>query len=363
MSLDAASADDSISTLVAVAPEQPPRADGSRRPSIIWYFVRTAASICEWVFGAAALLVGLSIVAAIPVIQLLSLGYMLEAGSRVARTGHVTDGFIGVRPAARLGGIVVGAWLVLLPVRLLATFAQSAQLIDPDGPVARRWQAALAAVTILAGFHLLSACLRGGKLRHFLWPFTNPIPVIRRLFHGGYAEARDAVWEFVVACRLPYFFWLGLRAFVGTMIWLIVPITLFALGRKVPLLGFIGAFGLGIVVLYLPFLQMRFAVANRLSALFDLRAVRLAFKRAPLAYAGAIFVTLASAVPLYLLKIEMVPREAAFSSAGRTSAGSSTLRPLRPTAWATAAKLGFFSSHPYRSSEEYVLARTSASHI
>jgi hypothetical protein len=84
------------------------------------------------------------------------------------------------------------------------------------------------------------------------------------------------------------------------------------LGRKAPALGFVGALGLGVVVLYLPFLQMRFAVANRMRALFQLGAVREGFRRAPWAYAGALIVTLAFAVPLYLLKIEIVPREAAW---------------------------------------------------
>jgi hypothetical protein len=212
-----------------------------------------------------------------------------------------------------VGVVVLGIWLVLLPVRLVSSLAQSAQLIDPEGVVARRWQIGVSVLTVLAGLHLVVACSRGGKLRYFLWPFTNPVWLVRRLRRGGYyAEARDTVWEFAVALRLPYYFWLGLRGFVGTMAWLVVPITLFALGRRAPALGFVGALGLGVVVLYLPFLQMRFAVANRMRAIFQLGAVREGFRRAPWAYAGALIVTLAFAVPLYLLKIEIVPREAAW---------------------------------------------------
>jgi hypothetical protein len=270
-------------------------------------------SALEWLFGVAALIGGLAVLAAIPIVQFLSLGYLLEAGGRVARTGRLRDGFIGVRQAARVGTIVLSVWLLLLPVRWLASMANSAQLIDPDGPVAARWRLALAVVTVLILVHIVAACSRGGKLRHFFWPFTNPVWLAKHVWRGGYyAECRDAVWDFVTALRLPYYFWLGLRGFVGTMAWLVVPITLFALGRNIPPLGFLGALLLGILLLWIPFLQIRFAAENRFRALFEWRSIRNRFRRAPWAFATAFFVTLAFAVPLYLLKIEMIPREAAW---------------------------------------------------
>ena len=36
--------------------------------------------------------------------------------------------------------MVLGCWLVLLPLRLVASLATSAELIDPGGPVARAWK-------------------------------------------------------------------------------------------------------------------------------------------------------------------------------------------------------------------------------
>jgi hypothetical protein len=69
---------------------------------------------------------------------------------------------------------------------------------------------------------------------------------------------------------------------------------------------------LAAVLLYLPFLQARFAAENRFAALFEIRAIRRAFARAPLAWWIALAFTLTLAVPLYLLKIEIVPREAAW---------------------------------------------------
>jgi hypothetical protein len=57
---------------------------------------------------------------------------------------------------------------------------------------------------------------------------------------------------------------------------------------------------------------MRLAASNRLSAVFELSAVRADFTRAPWAFTFAFIITLLFALPLYLLKIEMVPREAAW---------------------------------------------------
>jgi hypothetical protein len=295
-----------------VALTELPAPAGERRPlpEIIWTRMTSA---CEWLFGAAALIACLAFLAAIPVVQFISLGYLLEAGGSVARSGRFRDGFIAVRQAARLGSIVLGTWLMLLPLRLMASVARSADLIDPDGPVAGKWRLWLTGVTVLMALHITAACSRGGKLRYFLWPFQNPFWLVRRLRQGGYyAAARDAVWDFVVALRLPYYFWLGVRGFAGTMAWLVGPITLLALGRQVPLLGFAGGAALGIVVLYLPFLQIRFAAGNRWRGLFEVGAIREGYCRCPWEYAVGAVVTLAFAVPLYLLKIEMIPREAAW---------------------------------------------------
>jgi hypothetical protein len=283
----------------------------------IWRFAlasfRAVMSSWEWCFGLVTLIVGLSVLAATPILQFASLGYLLEASGRIARSGRIRDGFIGVRLAARAGCIVLGTWLMLLPVRLISSLAYSARIIDPDGTVARRWNIALIILTILTGLHIVVAVSRGGRLRHFLWPFTNPIWLIRRLWRGGYyAEARDAVWEFVAALRLPYYFWLGVRGFAGAMAWLFLPITLLALGTRVPILDLPGTLLLWLVLLYVLFLQGHFAAENRFRACFEIGSVRAQFKRAPWAFALAFFFTLLFAVPLYLLKIEIVPREAAW---------------------------------------------------
>src|SRR5262245_46449223 len=75
----------------------------------------TLSGAGEWIFGTLALIVGLSVLATIPVVQLLSLGYLLEASGRVARSGQLGAGCVGVRTAARLGRIALGIFLLMLP--------------------------------------------------------------------------------------------------------------------------------------------------------------------------------------------------------------------------------------------------------
>lgn len=271
------------------------------------------AAASEWLFGAIAVVFGLAILSSLPILQFLSFGYLLESGGRVARTGRLRDAFIGIRRSARLGSMAIGCRLMLFPLQLVASLAASAELIDPGGSIARGWRIGLLVLTVVLVVHMIAACARGGRLRDFLWPFGTPIWLVRRLRRGEIISgSRDAVWDFVTALRLPYYFRLGLLGFIGTLAWLVLPVSLIALGRKFPIAGILGGLLLGIVALALPFLQMRFAAENRLRAFLEYRAVRDRFRRAPLAFAIAATLTLAFAVPLYLLKIEMIPRELAW---------------------------------------------------
>lgn len=278
-----------------------------------WRVLGDLAFAWEFTFGTAVLIVGLAVLAAIPVLQFLTFGYLLEVSGRIARTGRLRSGFIGQAQAARAGGVVLGAALVLLPLQLVSSLWLSAELIDPGGTAATGWRIALFILTVLAAIHIALACACGGKLRHFLFPFANPLLLLFRIARGGYfTHMRDAVWNFAASLRLPYYFWLGLRGFFGSFLWLAVPVTMLAIGRKFALVGFQGWLLLLIVLLYLPFLQVRFAAENRFRAMFEVGAVRRRYRRAPWAFAVAFFATLFFALPLYLLKIEMIPREAAW---------------------------------------------------
>lgn len=242
--------------------------------------VRGLASAVDWLFGVASLLLGLSILAALPIAQFLSLGYLLEASGRVARTGRIRDGLIGVRRAARVGGMIAGMWLLLWPAWFVQSLAGSAELIDPSGPIARGWRTATIVVIVATLAHLFIACVRGGRLRHFLWPIGSLAWLARRSRRRGwYVQARDGLWNFVSSLHLPHYFRVGLIGFLGTLAWIIPPAVLIASGSKVPLLGVLGAVLLAVIVPFLPFLQIRYAVEGRVSAMFSRRAIRDQFRR------------------------------------------------------------------------------------
>ena len=303
--------DDARACVPAIAaPGEGLAPDGVRRAWPIRLF-KVVGSAAEWLFGLGALVLGLAVAASIPIVQFLSLGYLLEASGRIARTGRFSAGFVGVRQAARAGSIVLGAWLWLWPVRFCSSLATSAHLIKPGSRSDRLWTIALWTLTVLVVLHIIGACWRGGKLRHFLWP--APLRVARlALRRGSYALVRDAVCDFVFGMRLPYFFWLGFRGFVGGVLWLVVPITLMAAGQQRPIWSLVGGLVMTLVLLYLPFVLVRFAAENRFRAMFEISGVRQWFRRGPWAFWAALLVSLALALPLYPFKVEIIPRDAAW---------------------------------------------------
>jgi hypothetical protein len=283
------------------------------------------------VFGFISLVFGLSAIATIPLLQFVSLGYLLEVARRVSLRGRLRDGLIGLRQAAYLGRLAVGTGLASLPLLISSHLGYSALLIEPSGPAAIRGERITWVLGGLFTFHVLAAWYAGGRWRDFLWPLLAPWILVRlvrhrpwrawfppamlleALWHGEWWRvSRDACWDVLAGLRLPYLWWLGLRGFVGTLCWLLPPVFLLVLAVEsdqegAPLLGVIGVVLMTYVMLLLPHLQAQFARQQRFRALFDVRAVRRGFRRAPVAYLVAIAGTLLLATPLYLLKIEASP--------------------------------------------------------
>lgn len=292
-------------------------AEAPRRSWLGGIWTRRISPVLDWLFGLAALIVLVAACSVIPVLNFLSLGYLLHVSGTVARTGRLRDGFIGVRKASVFGSIAAGIWIVVWPSRILSTFWKDAELIAPGSGTARVWYAALILVTIITVLHILWASVRGGKLWHFLWP--QPLRLLRRLRAPDKVSGlQHTITDYIVGLRLPFYFWLGLRGFIGALAWLIVPVAILmaaprlAVGGTV-IVSLIGGILLFLVVIHLPFLQANFAQSGRFKALFEWREVRRQFARAPLAFWFALLVTLLFAIPLYLLKIELTPQELAWA--------------------------------------------------
>jgi hypothetical protein len=264
------------------------------RRLIAWAFVAA-----ESAWGALCLIVGLAILATVPGLNLLSLGYLLEVSGRIARTRRFRAGFVGLRTAAVIGAVVFAGWLARWPIVAVADFWYASHLIDPASRATKVWAAGWFATVLL----LLAAVAAAAVMALRIKP-------------GLYARARDRVWVLITR-RLPYYFWLGLRGFLGGMIWLLVPVSIMASASKLPpgpgaLVSLLGGLLLAPVLIYLPFLQTHFAAEGRFKAMFEVGAVRQVFRRAPLAFWLALLTLLLFALPLYLLMIEAVPEEVAW---------------------------------------------------
>ena len=75
-------------------PAQPP----PRSPRRSWFKMiwGGTCAVVHWLFGLASLIVILSVLATLPILQFLSLGYLLEASGRIIRTKRLRDGLFGI---------------------------------------------------------------------------------------------------------------------------------------------------------------------------------------------------------------------------------------------------------------------------
>jgi hypothetical protein len=262
-------------------------------------------------FGLATLVLVLATLAAIPIVQLLALGYLLEAEGRVARTGKLRGSLPGLDIMARAGGVLLGTFLVFLPALVVLDFQHDAALVDPASRTTGKlavWGTALASLATVQSF---AAIARGGKLRWFFRPIENARWLLARVGEGGSTGAAfEAARAFVPTLRLGHYWKLGLKGFVAALAWILLPTALLAVGYKVPPLGLLGALALALAVIPLPLLQARLAAEGRLAAGFELREAWARYRAAPVSALVALFLTLALAVPLYAFKVERIPQDA-----------------------------------------------------
>jgi hypothetical protein len=198
--------------------------------------------------------------------------------------------------------------LLWFPVWVVRDLAMSARLIDASSRQTRFFGWFAPALAIVVAAHLAASWLRGAKLRYFLQPWAGVwwiaiAPFRPQRIATTFKNACEAVRDL----RLSHYFRLGILGFLGGAAWLAGPSLLIATGRSLPLVGLIGVLWMMAVLLYLPFLQMRFASTGRWRALFEWRAVRRIARQAPLTATLVLYATVLLAVPPYVFKIEREP--------------------------------------------------------
>ena len=265
------------------------------------------------IFSFGSLVVLLALLTAIPVVQFIAFGYLLDVSGRLKNGCKLSDSLPKMHQAGIVGLAAIAIIIAALPSQLLTHWESVAHIIDADSRQAALLRGAAIASSIVATFYLLWAWIRGGRLKCYLWP--QP----KRLFSEGWRwstwkNAPDQLWNFTTAFELPRYFWIGLRGAVGTLIWLaptIVIILAFREGESglAGLVGFLAILCLAFSLFYLPLLQTHFAAENRLSAIFERKKVRQLFSAAPWAtFLAMVFALFITPIPLYLLKIEATPQ-------------------------------------------------------
>ncbi len=287
----------------------------SSRPPVLKHPIRAFAWFVKTAFGIVSLILMLAVIAAIPVVNFLALGYLLEVEGRVARTGKLRNAFLLLDVAPRFGSIALGIWLWVLPLRGIATMRGDVAFLDPDGNADRLLTAFAPFVAALVATHLCLALARGGSLSCFFRPIKNIRWLMKRWHSGDYmAHATAGVQDLLLRLRLRHHFWLGVRGFAGAFIWLAIPTALFAMARPdnggTIFLSIVGGVGLVVVFSWLPFLQARFAMTGQWRDMFDRRAIKQLYRKTPLAWFVAIATVYVMALPLYLPKVYLLPSDA-----------------------------------------------------
>lgn len=280
--------------------------------------IRSVMGVIFWlirgIFCLVSLTVILAVLTAIPILQLITFGYLINVSGRLANGSKLKDSLPHLQQAGQIGLAAIALFLASLPTQTLAHLESVANLINQGSEQATQMRALAIATSILMTAYLLWAWNRGGRLANYLWP--QPTRFLKEGWRWRtWRTAPDRLWEFTVNLQAPKYFWLGLRCAVGTLIWLSPSFVIIAVFRNgetglAGLVGFAALLMLGLGMLYLPMLQAHFAAENRLRALFAVRTIRQNFRRAPWAwFAGMTVCLVITPIPLYLLKIEPTLKE------------------------------------------------------
>ncbi len=300
--------------LAEYVPLGPGEFPGIRRPlRSLWWLISV-------LLGLGFLLPLMAGLASIPVLSLVSLGMMLDAESRVARSGRFRDGFPLLPVSTRVGTIAFMVFLFLVPIMMLSSLAESQDVVRqlsglPPGRIYR----VKSVLQIVVFMHLLLAISNGGSFASFIRPVRNLRRLIGGLRSGEYVSAVNVWTDRLLSVFRPWHhFTVAINGGLGALCWLVLPTLLLGAASTSPhqnpgptaILSLLGGVLLIPVAAWLPLLQCHQAATGRFKAIFEVRFVREIICRVPIRWAIATILLYGLAVPLYLSKVVLPPADA-----------------------------------------------------
>jgi len=279
-----------------------PAFPGFRRP------IRSVFWLGRTVWGIGCTIVLLALLAAVPVLNMLALGYLLEAEGRVARTGKLRYAFplLSVAPRIGMAGLLI--FLALVPIRILAT--QIGVASDLDAPQVRGMLIGLRILQVVVALFL---CF-------MIWLLLRPVHELPRLRQnlsrlGFWKYTSAAVDSLIRELEIRRHFMLGLKGFACAAIWLVIPMALLTSYYRnqqpaAAVLSFLGGF-LAIPILgWLPLLQANLAATGDFRAGFQVKRIRRLIARTPLVWVLNSILVSIMAFPLYFAKVRLPAQDA-----------------------------------------------------
>lgn len=286
-----------------------------RFPSAVLWVIQTGIGLGFLFF----LLAGL---AAIPVLNFIAFGMLLDAEAKVGRSGRFRAGFPLLEYSTRVGMIVLMVGLAISPVLLTTSIVNSQDVVRQLSGLPPGGMRAFKVFLQIAMFtHLMLAIANGGSFWSFLRPIRNLRRFIKRLRSGEFVAAVN-VWSerFLAVFKPLQHFKLAIYAVVGALCWLIIPMTLLSTATLNPrqegptilalLVSLLGGLLVIPVVAWLPLLQCHQAATGRFTAIFDIRVAREIIARVPMRWVLSTFLLFGLAVPLYASKVVIPPADA-----------------------------------------------------
>ncbi len=265
-------------------------------------------------FAMLSLLTVLSVLAAIPVLNLLTLGMLIDPQRRVAGSGRLRDGFPLLRIAPQAGYLLLATLLLCLPIRLQAARVHNAAVIlGNNHETVRQMLGFLTVLQLACGLHLLCFLLNGCRPLLLFRPLRNLLNGMRLVCttSGRTTLSRnlDSTVELIAPLRHVM---IGFRAFFGGLVWLILPTTMMVASSAPnisgPVFALISALGFLLMIpvaAWLPYLQIHQAVEGRFTAIFEVSKVRETIRRAPFSWMLTTLLLYLLTIPLYLGQIRL----------------------------------------------------------